>query len=104
MTSRSKQLALDEVTPGMVLSDDLLDSHGQILLPQGVMLSDATLTSLRRHDVETLPILCGALSEAEITAELERHKQRLAVLFRKHDDDEASALLLQYVTHFRMGA
>ena len=52
MTSRSEQLELDKVSAGMVLSDDLLDSQGQILLPQGTSLTEATLASLRRHDVE----------------------------------------------------
>lgn len=102
--SRSKQLGLDDVSPGMILSDDLLDGHGQVLLPQGVTLTEATLASLRRHAVEVLPILCEALSEADVAAERERHKQRLATLFRKHTDDEATALLLEYVTHFRLGA
>ncbi len=104
MTSRSKQLTLDEATPGMVLSDDMLDSHGKVLLPAGATLTETTLASLRRHDIEMLPILCEALSAADEAAELARHQQRLAVLFRKHVDDEATALLLQYVTRYRLGA
>jgi hypothetical protein len=103
MTSRSKQLALDQVKPGMVLSDDLIDGHGNILLPQGVTLTDATLASLLRHGVAMLPILCEALSEADAEAEHEHHKKRLAILFRKQNDEEASALLLEYVKHFRLG-
>lgn len=104
MASRSKQLGLDAVTPGMVLSDDLLDSHGQVLLPQGATLTEATLASLRRHAIDALPILCEPLSEAEVAAEQDRHQQRLTRLFRKHTNDEATALLLEYVTRFRLGA
>lgn len=103
MTSRSQQLELDKVSAGMVLSDDLLDSQGKILLPQGTTLTDATLASLHRHNVEILPILCEALSEDDAAAEHERYLARLAVLFRKHADDEATALMLQYVTNFRLG-
>ena len=104
IASRSKQLGLDEVTAGMVLSDDLLDGHGQVLLPKGATLTETTLASLRRHAVETLPILCEELSEADLETARERYRQRLSSLFRKHTNDEATALLLQYVTHFRLGA
>ena len=103
MTSRSQQLELDKVSAGMVLSDDLLDSQGQILLPQGTSLTEATLASLRRHDVEILPILCEVLSDDDAAAERERYMKRIAILFRKHADDDATALMLHYVTHFRLG-
>jgi hypothetical protein len=88
----------------MVLSDDLLDSQGKVLLPQGTTLTEPTLASLRRHDVEILPILCEALSDDDAAAEREHYKHRIEILFRKHAADEATALMLQYVTNFRLGA
>ncbi len=104
MAIRSKQLELEKVSAGMVLSDDLLDSQGKVLLPQGVTLTETTLASLRRHNVEMLPILCEALSDADTAAEREYHKSRIAILFRKHAaEDEAVALLLRYVRDFRLG-
>lgn len=104
MASRSKQLALADVIPGMVLSDDLLDSQGKVLLPQGVTLSEATLAALVRHNIDMLPILCEELSAADQAAEQEQHRRRLARLFRKHVDDEATGLMLEYLTHYRLGA
>ena len=103
MTSRSIQLELDKVSAGMVLSDDLLDSQGKILLPQETTLTESTLASLRRHNVEILPILCEVLSDDAAAAEREHYMNRIAILFRKHADDEATALMLQYVTNFRLG-
>lgn len=103
MTIPSKQLALNTVTPGMVLSDDLLDDQGKILLPEGTTLSEAILASLARHGIAILPILCEALSIADEAAELRRQKARLARLFRNHVDDAATELMLQYVTHYRAG-
>ena len=104
MASRSKQLARADVIPGMVLSDDLLDSQGKVLLAQGTTLSEATMAALARHDIEMLPILCEALSAADQAAELERHRRRLARLFRKHGDEEATGLMLEYLTHYRLDA
>lgn len=104
MTIHSKQLALNSVTPGMVLSDDLLDDQGKILLPNGTLLTEAILASLARHNIAIIPILCEALSPVDEAAELRRHQARLARLFRKHAGDEATELMLQYVTHYRAGA
>lgn len=108
MTDSYKQLALDQTQPGMVLSDDLLDRQGNVLLPRGVVLNEATLASLRRHGIETLPIECAPLSEVDLEAELEHHRQRLAILFRKPKNAEGEAsdamrTLYQYVSHFRLG-
>ncbi|CAN5372545.1 hypothetical protein BH11PSE11_BH11PSE11_31900 [soil metagenome] len=108
ITNRSKQVALSKVIPGMVLSDDLIDDQGKILLPQGATITDAIITSLGRHNVAILPILCEALSSEEEAAEASRHKARLDRLFRKHaggaSTDEATELMRQYVTRFRTGA
>lgn len=103
MTSRSTLLPLSEVTPGMVLSDDLRDSWGNILLPQGSKLTEVTLESLHRYEIDALPILSEELSEAEEAAELARQQQRVAILFRKSTEDKASDLLLQIVRKFREG-
>jgi len=39
MAARYKQIRLEEAQPGMVLSDDLLDTKGNVLLPQGAVLN-----------------------------------------------------------------
>ena len=108
MTDCYKQLALDQTQPGMILSDDLLDRQGNVLLPRGVALSESTLASLKRHGIETLPIECAPLSVVDQEAELERHRQRLAILFRTPQNaveapSDAMRTLQQYVTRFRLG-
>ena len=104
MRRRNYQVTLDEAAPGMVLSDDLLDAKGKTLLPANTALSADIITSLRKRDVETLPILGEEISEIEHVAEEHRHGQRLAMLFRKHTaDDMATEILKQFVTTFRLG-
>ena len=46
MSASYQHLALAEVKPGMILSDVLLDKQGQVLLPQGAVLTAATIVLL----------------------------------------------------------
>jgi hypothetical protein len=88
----------------MVLSEDLLTPRGKVILPKGATLTDVSLASLRRYEVETLPIeLSDELSAAEEAAELAQLQERIIRLFRKSTDDKAAMLLQQYVTLFRLG-
>ena len=98
-----QQLALDEVTPGMVLADNLLDAQGQILLPKGAELSEQMLESLRRHDISSLRIFMGELSEEEAAAQRAYLKSRLTRLLRNSDGEDANGLLQNYVRKFRLG-
>ncbi len=103
MTSRSVQLPVSELAAGMVLSDDLRDSWGNILLPQGTKLTEVTLEALKRYEIDTLPILSEELSEAEEAAKLAHQQQRLGILFRKSGGDKAAQLLMQFMHAFRQG-
>lgn len=103
MTTIKTQLALAEVSPGMVLSDDLLDLQGQVLLPKGATLTEKTIESLHRHDVVSLSIMTGELTPEEEAIQHAHFQQRLDRLFRKLDDSSANVLLQRYVRDFRLG-
>jgi hypothetical protein len=100
-----KQVALNEASPGMVLSDDLLDTHGKVLLVQGCVLTESTLAALQRHQIKMLPIQCDDVSPADAEAERAQRENRLAKLFRKpiNDAEDATGLLQQYVHYYRLG-
>lgn len=103
MARHDHQIALVEASPGMTLSDDLLDEHGQVLLPAGAILTEASIAGLRRREIDTVPIL-GEEEEGQDAAIAEQHLQRLDRLFRKHsDDDLATEILRQFVIKFRLG-
>ena len=105
MTKRAKEMALDEVTPGMVLSEDLLTPRGKVILPKDTTLTDLNLKSLRRYEIEKLPIfLSDDMSATEDAAEKASHQQRIESLFRNSANDKAGNLLRQYVTLFRTEA
>jgi hypothetical protein len=107
MQAAYQHLALSEVKPGMVLSDELLDQQGQILLPKGAVLNERTIALLPRHGIEMLAVLCddppSAPPQQQDPAIVEA---RMAHLFRKHllgdERDWATGLLRQYMTDFRL--
>ena len=62
MAVTHQYLPLEQVLPGMILSDVLLDAHGQVLLPQGAVLTENTLSLMPRHNIDMLPIAAPAMS------------------------------------------
>jgi len=109
MTASYQHMPLAQVEPGMVLSDELLDVQGHVLLPQGTILTQAMIALMPRHGIAMLPIaVLAEPTEEEVAASQERHLERLDHLFRKNDPDSdqdwATALLRRFVTDYRLGA
>jgi hypothetical protein len=107
MISAFQHIALADVRPGMVLSDVLLDQQGQVLLPQGAILSAAIIALLPRHGVDMLAVVP---SEAGSVAPGPDHgalQARLAHLFRNTNADNtdgwATGILHRYMEDYRLG-
>jgi hypothetical protein len=108
MTASYQHLALLQVQAGMILSDELLDAQGHVLLPQGTVLTEAMLALMPRHGITTLPIaVAGVPSAEEQAAGQEQRLARIAHLFRNNDPDSdagwTTALLRRFVTDYRLG-
>lgn len=107
MAVTHQYLPLEQVLPGMILSDVLLDAHGQVLLPQGAVLTENTLSLMPRHNIDMLPIAAPAMSPEEQAKQQEAHRARLDYLFRKYDPDHpadaATSMLHSYVSSYRLG-
>ena len=105
MSAGYKLTALAAARPGMVLSDVLLDRQGQMLLPQGTVLSDSVLASLARHGIDMLPIAIG--DDGATAPPAGNVQDRLDHLFRNNerdnDDDWATGILRRYVEDYRHG-
>lgn len=102
MNVNGKLLPLNEVLPGMVVSDDLLDARGGLILGQGTGVTEAILLSLQRRGIEVLSIVAERGLDIDREAEMARQKERLAKLFRRCGDGAADKMLLQYVTQYRL--
>ena len=107
MSAAYQHLALSEVKPGMILSDELLDQQGQVLLPKGAVLSANTIALLPGHGIEMLAVLRPDDQAAPAAADQDAIMRRQARLFRKNavPDDEAFAtsILQRYILDFRLG-
>jgi hypothetical protein len=107
MSAPYQHLALSQVKPGMILSDELLDKQGQVLLPQGAVLTAKTIALLPGHGIDVLPVLLPE-GEAAPAAPLDvaAIELRLARLFRlvdTADDAWASGILQRYISDYRLG-
>jgi hypothetical protein len=108
---RHRYVAIENVSPGMRLSDDLTDIYGNVLLTKGSALTSQILEGLRRHNIAQVPIqleqattLEQQVSDTNVDSS-QHKKERLAYLFRKMsvNDEEATPILYQYVERFRLG-
>lgn len=102
MTRDARLLALDEVQAGMILANNLLDTHGGLILGQGAIVTEAILLSLQRRGIKRLSVVPDAGEDPEREADIERQRQRLAKLFRRCGDGPVDKLLFQYVTQYRL--
>ena len=95
---------LAEAQPGMVLSDVLRDDKGNVLLAQGVVLTESMLASLARHGIDLMPILQAAPEAPPIDPVAVQ--ARLDHLFRQHDRDDlgdwATGILRRYMEDYRL--
>ena len=80
MTAAHQHMALDQVRPGMVLSDELLDIQGHVLLPQGTVLTEAMLALMPRHGIGMLPVAIEGITAEQASAQDAHHRQRIAHL------------------------
>ena len=107
MHAAHQMIDLHQASPGMVLSDAILDQQGQVLLAEGSVLTDATIAALARHDIAMVPIAVSAgatppVDAAAVTA-------RIAYIFRGDGSerdagpsDTATALLHRYILDYRL--
>jgi hypothetical protein len=107
MSSAYQHLALADVRPGMVLSDELMDELGHVLLPQGAILTAAIIALLPRHGVDMLAVLRADAASLPPAPDQALLQARLAYLFRKNDidnkDDWATGILHRYMEDYRLG-
>lgn len=102
MNSDTRLLPLNEVLVGMIVSNDLLDTDGGLILRQGALVTEAVLLLLQRGGIETLGIVSEKGPDLDREAEMERQRQRLGHLFRRCGDGPADNILLRYVTQYRL--
>lgn len=106
MLSSHRFLPLSKVEVGMVLSDEVLDAQGHVLLPAGTVITANLLARLPAHGIDALPIAVAA-DTASAAVDRETVLRRTAHIFRRidpHDPAHApSRTLRRVVEAFRLG-
>jgi hypothetical protein len=106
MSAAYQHLALAQVKPGMILSDVLLDKQGQVLLPQGFVLTAKMIALLPGHGIDVLAVLRSDDAPPQVEIDTAAVEARLDYLFRKNDidnnDDWATGILRRYVSDYRL--
>jgi len=107
VSESGREISMEQAQEGMVLAQALSDASGAVLLAQGATLTAASLTALRRRNVERCHVVMEAVLDpaAQAHAEQERVRrlERLAVLFRATPPDSAGAELLALLQRYRQG-
>ena len=99
----SELLTLDRARAGMVLSHELVDGNGLVLLAKGVVLTEALIASLHRHHVEAVAVVGN--SDPGPAPDPAAVQARLDHLFRHNDgteDDPATSSLRRYIEAYRL--
>jgi len=105
MSATYQLVPLAEARPGMVLADVVRDERGNILLSQGMVLTESLLAGLARHDIGTLAIL-AAVQETTPPVDADAVQARLDHLFRNNERDDhqdwATGILRRYIEDYRL--
>lgn len=96
---------LAKVEAGMVLSDEVLDGQGHVLLPAGAVITPSLLARLPAHGISALPI--AVPSAPGLPLDREAVLNRIAHVFRHidpHDPAHApSRVLRRALEAYRLG-
>lgn len=99
----SKRFALDQLTAGMALAQDVCDASGGRLLTEGVELSDATIASLRRRGIEHVMVAVEeTLTPEQCAARKAGIGTRIERLFRRAGNDPMLLKLRATLLHYRL--
>lgn len=105
MNAEHQHLELAQLRPGMIISDELLDRQGDVLLARGAVLTAPAIATLAGHGIGTVAVQLApegapAGGKGAVQARLDR-------LFRHNDPDDdgdrATGILRAYIGSYRLG-
>lgn len=95
---------MDQIQPGMQLAEAIRDRLGNIMLPEGLALTEQHLESLKQRGVASAMIHIDSLpmSAEEREAHIKAIETRLDTLFRRSLDDPLNRQLKDLIRRYRM--
>lgn len=96
-------LAVNDLLPGMRVALAVADAAGRVLLPAGAEITESTIASLRRREIEQVSV---ELEVEDDPAALEARRQQVVAqldrLFRRAGQGAETRALYQTVAQYRM--
>lgn len=103
MTKTTETVSIESVVPGTVLAAPVVDDGGRVLVPAGTALTEASLNSLKRREIETLTVEHEVeLDPAELEARRVRAEAQLQRLFRHAGESVDTKTLYQTILNYRL--
>lgn len=104
MDTLHQLLPMDRIQPGMRLAEAIRDRLGNIMLPEGLTLTEQHLASLGQRGVASAMILLASLpmSDKERHAHAHAIRTRLDRLFHRSLDSPLNRELKEQILHYRM--
>jgi len=102
MSERNQLLPLDQIIVGMELAESIRDRLGNVMLPEGVFLTEQHLQSLAQRGIATALVKVGEppMTGEEQEKQIQAIKEHLDYIFRHAQDtplnQELKALILSY--------
>jgi hypothetical protein len=98
-----EKLPLDQVIPGTLLAEPVIDEMGRVLVPSGGELTESMLRSLARREIAELTVV-REVEEDAAERETYRLKQTAALdqIFRHAGEGVETRLLYQAILDYRM--
>ena len=98
-----EKLLLDQVIPGTLLAEPVIDEMGRVLVPSGGELTESMLRSLARREIAELTVV-REVEEDAAERETYRLKQTAALdqIFRHAGEGVETRLLYQAILDYRM--
>jgi hypothetical protein len=105
MNKKHRYVPLEQIIPGTLLADELLDKLGHVLLPAGTSLTPAILKAVANHNIHHLSITIDhdqIEDEVHADGENKAHQlQRLEQLFRHAPYEKPTETLRTYIERYR---
>jgi len=97
------EMKVAELQPGMEVASAVVDAGGQVLLPAGAVLAEATIAGLARRDIGAVAVLVESAEDpAAVAARREHITRQLEHAFRRAGEGAATRALFDVILAHRL--
>jgi hypothetical protein len=102
------ELAIDDITPGLLLGADLFDEFGIVLCREGEPLTNSLVMELRQGGIKKVTVKKAKMADIDITqpaidhfAEFDHHVDKCLSMVMHHDEVQQISGIIKKVNRSR---